>query len=262
MRTYLNKNVQLCCAAITLVLFTACQKGIRSEDGAVADHTVTLQFKAVVDGDSLEFGKSYQNSVGEQYTISNFKFYFCQADLINTSNGASYRMNKDDYFLVNFANAASTRISLKALPSHYNRIAFTVGVDSIRNVSGAQTGALDPAHGMFWTWNTGYIMAKLEGNSPVSNQPNHVFEYHIGGFAGNDNVVQKATLSFPLNASIDFQKGRSTHVTISANANDWFGGVGQIAIATSPVCTTPGTLAKHVASNYMGMFEVVNIISE
>jgi hypothetical protein len=34
-------------------------------------------------------------------------------------------------------------------------IKFLLGVDSLKNVSGIQTGALDPAKGMFWTWNTG-----------------------------------------------------------------------------------------------------------
>ena len=162
-------------------------------------------------------------------------------DLINTSLGTSYRLNKDDYFLVNFANAGSTRISLKTIPASFNRIAFTIGVDSIRNVSGAQTGALDPANGMFWTWNSGYIMAKLEGS---------------------DNVVEKVNLVFPLNATVDFQKDRSTHMTIAANANEWFGGAGQISIASTPVCTTPGTLARSVASNYLRMFEVINLVSE
>ncbi len=262
MRTYLKKNIFCCWIVAILVTLSSCQKGIRYEDGPAADHTLTIQFKPIVDADSLELGKSYQNSVGEQYAISNFKFYICQVDLINTSLGTSYRLNKDDYFLVNFANAGSTRISLKTIPASFNRIAFTIGVDSIRNVSGAQTGALDPANGMFWTWNSGYIMAKLEGSSPVSNQPNQVFEYHIGGFAGSDNVVEKVNLVFPLNATVDFQKDRSTHMTIAANANEWFGGAGQISIASTPVCTTPGTLARSVASNYLRMFEVINLVSE
>jgi hypothetical protein len=262
MRTYSYRGIVFfCCLVATAVIFNSCQKGIR-EDGPVPDHTLTIQFKPVVDADSLEFGKTYQNSVGETYTISNFKFYLCQVDLINTNLGTSYRINKDDYFLVNFGNTVSTRLSLQTIPSSFNKIAFTVGVDSIRNVSGAQTGALDPANGMFWTWNTGYIMAKLEGNSTVSNQPNQVFEYHIGGFSGTDNVVEKVNLTFPLNATIDFQKGRSTQMTISANANEWFGGPGQISIATSPVCTTPGALAKSVAVNYLRMFEVINVVSE
>jgi len=262
MRTLLNKQTVLHCLVLAMLLFCACQKGLRIEDGVSADHNLTIQFKPVVDLDSLEFGKSYQNIFGEQYTVSNFKFYLCQVDLLNTNLGTSYRLNKDEYFLVNFANQNSTKISLKTIPSNFNVIAFTIGVDSIRNVSGAQTGALDPANGMFWTWNSGYIMAKLEGNSPVSNQPNQVFEYHIGGFSGSDNVLEKVGLAFPLNATVDFQKGRSTQMTITANANAWFDGANATSIAIAPVCTTPGTLARKIAANYSNMFEVINIVSE
>jgi hypothetical protein len=50
-------------------------------------------------------------------------------------------------------------------------IRFLLGVDSARNVSGIQTGALDPARGMFWTWNSGYVMAKIEGSSPSAHVP-------------------------------------------------------------------------------------------
>ena len=245
-----------------MLLFNACQKSLRGDEEPLPNHHLNIQFKPVVDGDSLEYGKTYQNIFGEQYTVSNFKFYLCQVDLLNTESGSSYRLNKDDYFLVDFGNPASSRIVLSAIPSTYNRIAFTIGVDSIRNVSGAQTGALDPARGMFWTWNTGYIMAKLEGNSIVSNQPNQVFEYHIGGFSGSDNVVQKVSLIFPLNSSVGFQPERSTQMTIAANVNAWFSGANPTSIAISPVCTTPGTLAKNIASNYANMFEVLNIISE
>ena len=49
---------------------------------------------------------------------------------------------------------------------NYNSLSFLLGVDSMHNVSGAQTGALDPANDMFWTWNSGYVMAKMEGASP------------------------------------------------------------------------------------------------
>jgi len=57
---------------------------------------------------------------------------------------------------------------------------------------------------MFWTWNSGYIMAKLEGTSPVSSQPNNKFEYHIGGFREPVNVVSKVRVAFPLGQAIDF----------------------------------------------------------
>ncbi len=75
---------------------------------------------------------------------------------------------------------------------------FLLGVDSLHNVSGAQTDALDPAKDMFWTWNTGYVMAKLEGNSPSSALVNNKYEFHVGGFSGKYNVLKKIlNLLFP-----------------------------------------------------------------
>jgi hypothetical protein len=72
-----------------------------------------------------------------------------------------------------------------------------LGVDSIRNVSGIQTGALDPLKGMFWTWNSGYVMAKLEGSSESSNSAGNRFTYHIGGFRPGMNVLKTIDLIIP-----------------------------------------------------------------
>jgi hypothetical protein len=80
--------------------------------------------------------------------------------MINTDSGRVFRISANKYFLVDFSDTTTTTLKLTILPYLYNRLSFVIGVDSARNVSGAQTGALDPANGMFWTWNTGYIMAK------------------------------------------------------------------------------------------------------
>jgi len=72
---------------------------------------------------------------------------------------------------------------------------------------------------MFWTWNSGYIFFKLEGNSPVSTQPNGKIEYHIGGFQSPTSAIRKytgqltgpdkwvlgngQTISFDINVAID-----------------------------------------------------------
>ena len=240
------------------ITFVSCQKSIDIFPDLSPDHEMTIHFSSMVDQQSLELGDTYTNIFGEDYSVTNFKFYFCQVELINTDSGFSYRMNKDEYFLVNFADSGSVRVKFGALSGKYNAISFLLGVDSIRNVSGAQTGALDPANGMFWTWNTGYIMAKLEGNSPFSNQPNGAFEYHIGGFSGTDNVVRRITLPF---SSIQLEKEKSTEMIITANANSWFHSPNDISIATTPVCTSPGSLANKIATNYSNMFKVTAIVS-
>jgi hypothetical protein len=243
-------------------VISSCQRELQFAGEPAATHNITLTFRAVVDDDPLVFGDTYTNFWGEDYTVSAFKFYVAQVKLINIDSGISYDVNKDEYFLVNFADDNSIRLILRAVPFKYNRISFLLGVDSIRNVSGAQTGALDPAKGMFWTWNSGYIMAKLEGHSPVSNQPNNVFEYHIGGFSGPDNVLKRVTLPFPSAQDVTLQAGKSSEVTITANANAWFFNPNDLLISTSPVCTTPGPLARQVAENYVKMFTVTDIVNQ
>lgn len=90
----------------------------------------------------------------------------------------------NSYHLINEEGTASKSFSFFVMPTQYNSLSFLIGVDSLKNVSGAQTGGLDPLNGMFWTWNTGYIMFKMEGNSPSSSVVNNKIEYHIGGFSG------------------------------------------------------------------------------
>ena len=68
----------------------------------------------------------------------------------------------------------------------YNNIRFNIGVDSLRNHSGDQTGDLDPALGMYWSWTNGYIHFRIEGRLQPSLT---TFSIHIGG---SENVVNKS----------------------------------------------------------------------
>ena len=246
---------------ITLLLFApfifSCKKEYSQENST----NLVIQFKAVVDTEPLVFGKTYSNYYEESYQVSNFKFYISNITLINTDSNIAYPVSGSEDFLVNFADSFSTRIKVKAKPFNYNRISFTIGVDSLKNVSGSQLGALDPLNGMFWTWNTGYIMAKLEGSSAVSQQPNNRFEYHIGGYKGPDNVVRRVALLYPYQASLIVSDLRKAELTITANANAWFFNPHELKIADHPVCTTPGALARDVSENYSKMFTVAEIVN-
>ncbi|HYE54958.1 MAG TPA: MbnP family protein [Chitinophagaceae bacterium] len=244
-------------------LFSSCQKELSADtDEPAATHDLIIRFNPAVDGNALVFGDPYTNPSGEPYTISAFKFYISHIRLTHTDSNRSYAVKGDEYFLVNFADNASTLLQLKAVPSGYNSVSFLLGVDSIRNVSGAQTGALDPAKGMFWTWNSGYIMAKLEGNTPVSSQPNNAFEYHIGGFSGPDNTLKQISLTFPQGQEMKLETGKTTTMTITADANAWFGGPNNIQLSVTPVCIMPGPLARQISENYAGMFTVTDIVNQ
>lgn len=250
----------VCTGLLFLVFIISCQKELKFDKVPAKDHNLVLRFKPVVQYDSvaLEFGTSYPNPFKEPFTPTAFKFYIHGIKLINTDSNRTYPA-PDKYYLIDFSDSLSTVIKLPVLPYVYNRISFTIGVDSARNVSGAQTDALDPAKGMFWNWNTGYIMAKLEGTSPRSSQGGR-FEFHIGGFSGPNNTVKELTpLLFPFPQNVDLKPGQTTEMFITADAYAWFSVPHDIKLSENPVISTTGDLARQMAENYSDMFTVDSI---
>jgi hypothetical protein len=239
----------------------SCQKDTSIDNGTPRQANLKIYFSPAVDTGKLVFGRTYKNAFGEEYSITTFRFYIHGIELGNSQTNSIHKAEKSDHWLVNAADPASN-VQLHISPSTYDRISFILGVDSIRNVSGAQTGALDPSQGMFWTWSTGYIMAKLEGNSPSAATPNNTLEYHIGGFKGTESVLRRITLDFPASQKVEVKQGSVSTIHIAANINSWFSGTKPIRISEKPVSMTPGSLAVQIADNYSSMFTVAGITNE
>ena len=154
---------------------------------------ISLHIHHSVAGKDLIFDNTvYKNKAGQEYTITNFKYYISNIKLIDEAGKA--HINADSYYLVRHDDSASMDIELTDIPSgKYKSISFLIGVDSLHNCSGAQSGALDPVNGMFWTWNQGYIFFKLEGKSPSSKSSGGIYEYHIGGYKAPANCIRPVT---------------------------------------------------------------------
>lgn len=232
---------------IVIPVFFSCQKEIKDDRVYMP---VTVRFMAVAGSQPLEFGMLYQNQYGEDIIFSAFKFYIHQLKI------GGYSIGTESHYLVDF-NKADPAFSITGFvpEGNYSDLNFYIGVDSTRNFSGAQSGALDPLHGMFWTWSTGYIMAKMEGVSSFANTPGNAVEYHIGGFSGEQNVTKHIMLP----ATIESREGNELIINIKADALKWFGGESNISIADNPVCMTPGELAKSIAGNYYKMFSIETV---
>ena len=114
---------------------------------------------------------------------------------------------------------------------------------------------------MFWTWNTGYIMFKLEGNSPQSASINNKIEYHIGGFSGTNNVLRKVELNFGSNV-ISVNKGHLTEIIIRTHLEKIWNAGDDFKISNTPVCTSPGVLAAAIADKYSTAFDIIKIIQQ
>ena len=212
-----------------------------------------IHFENRVDTQLLHLDSAYTNPHGEPFTVRNFRYYISHFSAADTK-GKLWPLALV-YFLIDERKPESKTISLQIPFQNLGAIQFSIGVDSSKNVSGVQTGSLDPANGMFWTWNSGYIMAKLEGTSPASVAPQHGFTYHIGGFRNGENALRKIRL--PLLKPAMLSAKTVTTITIAANVNAWFAGSTAIKIKEQSSCMSPGKLAMQIADNYAGMFSVI-----
>ncbi len=216
------------------------------------ERRLTLYFSNRAGQEVIQPGKTYLNPFGEPYTIRNFEYYISDIS-VEDRTGKRVLLSGDTY-LVDQSDSSSWVIPLKSPPSRFSSLVFQLGVDSIKNVSGVQTGALDPYKGMFWTWNTGYICAKLEGTSPAAPAAGTYFTYHIGGYKPGENVSRMIRLQLPGSANRNL-----VSIRISADANKWFSGSNPIRIATNPVCHAPGELAMKIADNFKSMFTITGV---
>jgi len=221
--------------------------------------TVKISFVNTVKGKPLELNTgSYTNPFGETYSVSKFKYYISRVSLVT---GKAVFFEPGTYHLVDESKPDDLHFSFELKAGEYQWLYFMLGVDSLHNVSGAQTGALDPLNDMFWTWNTGYVMAKLEGKSPQSKLVNNKLEFHIGGFMGENNVLKNITLNFPPGKILNIQEGKTSEIIIGADIDTWWQQPNDIKITEHAVCSTPGALAKKIADNYSKMFSIKEVVN-
>lgn len=244
-----------------LFLLCGCQKELKNEDSTEGSHTVRVVFQPVVQGEPLTFNQAYTNAFGEDYTVTAFRFYISALSLKNNNSGLP-ATSEVKYRLVDAAIANTLSFSVPTGQNALNGLAFQIGIDSIDNVSGAQSGDLDPAKGMFWTWNSGYIMAKLEGSSSYSTVPDGNFTYHIGGFSGENKTMRSVSLFTPQNQQITLMDNRTVTILVNADIDKWFHGAHALSIASNAFVHSPGSLAKLYADNYAGMFTIASITEE
>jgi len=241
-------------AAVTFLVLIICSSFANAQK---AQGHVSICFINTVNNNQLILDSNeYTNPFGESYRISKLKYYISN---IKLNSAKKIFTEPDSYHLIDAADTASLHFSFYAAANNYNSISFIVGVDSIKNVSGAQTGALDPANGMFWTWNSGYVFFKLEGSSPASTIINNRIEYHIGGFAGAGNALQYITLPLPANEILKIQEGKSSNIIIETDINKIWQGANDLKIAATPATMTPGVLSKKIAANYSNMFTIKTV---
>jgi hypothetical protein len=242
-----------------------------SEDEQVSAGPITLEFDNVVGGANLQLNTDntpYTNSKEEAYKVTWLTYYVSNIKL-KKADGTVYSdpMKSDGsvgYYLIDEADASSQKVTLENVPpGDYTEVTFTIGVDATQVDQGAQTGALDPAKGLFWSWNSGYIFMAVEGVSPASTQAGNAFQYHVGGYkedAASNQVNNIKTVTLSLNGeSAPVRSGHEPEVHILFDVNKFFNGTGeQVTFTTSSARHSPKA-CQNLAGNIAASFVVDHV---
>lgn len=242
-----SRELMSICSMLLLTTLISCKKDEPVPAPVDTTGAVKMKFAHVWQNETVPFylGSEYIHSTTSDTLTFNTLMYYVSNIKLKNENG-EWWVHPESYFLINASSAASCEIEILDVPNgKYTDIAYTMGVDSTRNVSGAQTGALSTAHGMFWGWNTGYIMIKAEGTSPNSSV--NSFTYHLAGFSGDYNIVKENTTSFGGDTLI-VASDKVVEINMNVDVSDMFNTIGSVS-GTNSIAET-GLPAKKMAFDF------------
>jgi hypothetical protein len=221
--------------------------------------SIRVSFANVVGAVPLTLGPPYQyvNLNGDSFCVNTYKYYISNISFTDADNNTW--SEPESYHLINAANPGSLTFTINSIPAAtYTSMRFMIGVDSARNCSGAQTGPLDPVNNMFWTWSTGYIMGKFEGQSPASPAAANSLSFHVAGYEGQYAAQRWVTLPFasdPANVSASI----SPVVHINCDVLEWFQSPRTMDFSTVHSLGFVGVLSEQFADNYADMFTFTGV---
>lgn len=258
------KPYKIFLAALALFTLSACNDDDNDNDNNGTDPAPEMEGDMFIKFDhvwgpveqpfALDMEMTHPAS-GEVLEFTKLRYYVTNIEL-HKATGGTWK-EEESYHLITVDDQAGLEeeLQLTDVPAgDYVGISYIIGVDSLRNVSGLQEGALDPAEAMFWSWNTGYIFVKAEGMSDSS--PNGSFVYHIGGFEGPNSAIREMYHDFQ-GATLEILPDANPSVHIVANAaRFWHGG---LSTAQTPNVHMPGDMASTLATNFSGGFRFDHI---
>lgn len=249
------KKLLLMFCACTLLF--SCRKKEDPSTPVEGKSQIRITFQNIAGSTPVVLNKGwYKNEHGDSLSITSLKYYISNINLY-AADGSIYAEPESYHLIDEEADTSKSFYIANVPPNTYTKIVFTIGVDALRNTSGAQTGALDPMYGMFWDWNTGYVMARMEGYSPQSTFPDKKFFFHIGGYKGQYNVLRQVNLLLPVITEVSKTKNPNLHIT--ADALEWFKTPNQIDLSITNAEQTPGAVVDKIADNYADMFKIDHI---
>jgi len=252
----MKKSITLGVSTLVLAIAVSCKKEKVEPTPVVGTDTVTLKIEHNWQ-DSLEFQLNtdlINPLTNDTLNFATFKYYISNIRLKKADG--TWWTQPNSYFLLDLVNGSVPSVQLTGVPyGEYTDIEYVLGVDSVRNVSGTQDGALSTDLGMFWTWNSGYIMVKAEGTSPNSSMMGS-FAFHLGGFSGTNAIVTKKTHNFVGN-SLSVTGNGHCKIHLTASPQTMWQTIG--SVSNLSMIHMPGADAKTMANDFYGSFAFEHI---
>ena len=187
--------------------------------------------------------RQYITTQKDTLSLSTFKFYISNV-AIEFEDGTVYKESKSQH-LIDVDIEKSLKFQLNDISNkNISKVMFTIGIDSLTNVSGNLEGDLDPSLGMYWAWNSGYINMKLEGKSSSCTSVKKNFQYHIGGYLTKQNACQQILLNVTQ---------KNAPIVIKVDVAKW---MDRVALKDTPSIMIPGAKAIAMSDWYKEMFSL------
>jgi len=163
-----------------------------TEIKAKENKTISVTIVPLWGSEKLNLNKIYNDLNSPKINIKTLKFYITSFTTLKKDK--LVYSEKNSFHLIDLANKSSlTWNVIKGSKKQFDEINFQLGVDSLTNESGARGGDLDPTKGMYWSWQSGYINFKMEGNLEENGKKTN-FDYHLGGYQNRFNSIQTIKL--------------------------------------------------------------------
>lgn len=195
--------------------------------------TTYLKFDVLFEDESLELNKNY-TSDSIQFT----KLQFYISNLTFLKDSIEVQSFDSIFYLVDMTKNNELNLNLDY---DFTHLSFDLGIDSLTNVSGAFGDNLDPIHGMYWTWQSGYINFKIEGSSPVCKTRKNQFQIHLGGYQFPFNCIQ----------SVKLEAHSNKDIVVLLNLEKW---MNEIDLSSIPSLMSPSELSVRLLATLSNSF--------
>ncbi len=219
------------------------------DDGScdLGEGTIMMHFHPKWGDSEFNLNQDYTLADGRVVNLDIVRFYMSQFTLLSDNGETAitdlyhqFRVGTDMYSLGDVT------------PGNYTGLRFVVGVDEEANLSDPSLWPSDHPLSIdnptfdHWSWNTGYIFSKLEGNvdgsTPQTGSADSSFVYHVG----MQNFARTVTIS----STVTLAEGGTTMFHIEVDVEALFAGLDMTSdFDTHTMNNMP--LATSVADNFV-----------